>query len=135
MVESGVGLIAALTSSPHWLHRRIGFIAALGSSLRWLHQPVGFIAALASSPRWLHRRVGFIALFGVAFLNGVGIMAVINRPREEGRAVKDAALEGAAMRLRPVLPTLYHWFEREDKPKGQTCVPAPLPRRLASYHA
>src|SRR5262245_13756759 len=106
MVESGVGFIAALASSPRWFHRRVGFIAALASSPRWLHRRVGFIAAMASSPRWLHRRDGFIALFGVAFLNGVGMMAAINRPREEGRAVKDAALEGSAVRLRPVMRKL-----------------------------
>src|SRR5262245_13847640 len=99
----------------------------MASSPRWRHRRDGFIAAMASSPRWRHRRDEAIALFGVAFLNGVGMMAAINRPREEGRAVKDAALEGAAVRLRPVLPTLYHWFEREDKPKGQTCVSAPVP--------
>ena len=38
-------------------------------------------------------RVGFIALFGVAVLNGVVMIAAINRLREDGRAVEDAVRE------------------------------------------
>jgi len=37
--------------------------------------------------------VGFIALFGVAVLNGVVMIAAINRLREDGRAVEDAVRE------------------------------------------
>jgi hypothetical protein len=40
--------------------------------------------------------VGFIALFGVAVLNGVLMLAQINRlRREDGRSLRDAVLEGA----------------------------------------
>jgi cobalt-zinc-cadmium resistance protein CzcA len=50
--------------------------------------------------------VGFIALFGVAVLNGVLMIAQINRLRsEEGKPLRDAVLEGAASRMRPVLMT------------------------------
>lgn len=50
--------------------------------------------------------VGFIALFGVAVLNGVLLIAQINRLRaEEGRSLHDAVLEGARSRMRPVLMT------------------------------
>ena len=50
--------------------------------------------------------VGFIALFGVAVLNGVLMLAQINRLRsEEGKALRDAVIEGAVSRIRPVLTT------------------------------
>ncbi len=49
--------------------------------------------------------VGFIALSGVAVLNGVMMISFINQLREEGRNVRDAVIEGALTRLRPVLMT------------------------------
>ncbi len=68
---------------------------------------VGGVAAL-----WLRgltlnlsASVGFIALFGVAVLNGVVLVAAVNRLREEGRELRDAVLTGAATRLRPVMMT------------------------------
>jgi len=68
---------------------------------------VGGIAAL-----WLRglnlnlsASVGFIALFGVAVLNGIVMVSCINRLRAEGMPGPQAVLEGAAIRLRPVLMT------------------------------
>ncbi|OEZ95832.1 cobalt-zinc-cadmium resistance protein CzcA [Janthinobacterium sp. HH107] len=50
--------------------------------------------------------VGFIALFGVAVLNAVLMLAQINRLRaDEGRSLRDAVLDGARDRMRPVLMT------------------------------
>jgi cobalt-zinc-cadmium resistance protein CzcA len=50
--------------------------------------------------------VGFIALFGVAVLNGVLMLSQLNRLRiEEGKRLRDAVLEGARSRMRPVLMT------------------------------
>jgi heavy metal efflux system protein len=49
--------------------------------------------------------VGFIALSGVAVLNGVMMISFINQLREEGKTVRDAVVEGALTRLRPVLMT------------------------------
>ena len=49
--------------------------------------------------------VGFIALFGVAVLNGVVMVSFINQLRESGKSVRDAVLEGAETRFRPVLMT------------------------------
>ncbi|MFM2087836.1 MAG: heavy metal efflux pump, CzcA family protein, partial [Pseudomonadota bacterium] len=50
--------------------------------------------------------VGFIALFGVAVLNAVLMLAQINRLRtQEGRTLREAVLEGARDRMRPVLMT------------------------------
>ena len=49
--------------------------------------------------------VGFIAVFGVAVLNGVVLVSYVNDLREKGLSIKEAALEGAELRLRPVLMT------------------------------
>ncbi|WP_307734411.1 efflux RND transporter permease subunit [Xanthomonas albilineans] len=50
--------------------------------------------------------VGFIALFGVAVLNAVLLLAQINRLRnEEGKPLREAVIEGARSRMRPVLTT------------------------------
>ena len=51
--------------------------------------------------------VGFIALSGVAVLNGVVLLSYFNDLREQGRALRDAVLEGALTRLRPVLMTAF----------------------------
>src|SRR5262249_60439940 len=49
--------------------------------------------------------VGFVALFGVAVLNGVIMVANLNRIRDLGGPLFDAVLTGAGERLRPVLMT------------------------------
>ena len=49
--------------------------------------------------------VGFIALFGVAVLNGIVLISMMNQLRREGADARRAALAGAQMRLRPVLMT------------------------------
>jgi cobalt-zinc-cadmium resistance protein CzcA len=49
--------------------------------------------------------VGFIALSGVAVMNGVIMVASLNRAREAGASLTDAVLNGAVERLRPVLMT------------------------------
>lgn len=49
--------------------------------------------------------VGFIALFGVAVLNGVVMVSYFNELRREGVSVDLAVIQGAVLRLRPVLIT------------------------------
>jgi cobalt-zinc-cadmium resistance protein CzcA len=49
--------------------------------------------------------VGFIALFGVAVLNGVVMVSYFNELRRGGMKVGLAVIEGAVLRLRPVLIT------------------------------
>ena len=49
--------------------------------------------------------VGFIALFGVAVLNGVVLVSYINHLRTEGQTLEQAIINGAVIRLRPVLMT------------------------------
>lgn len=49
--------------------------------------------------------IGFIAVFGIAVLNGVVMVSYINKLREGGSALRNAVMEGASTRLRPVLMT------------------------------
>lgn len=53
----------------------------------------------------LSASVGFIALFGIAVLNGVVMVSAINALRQDGVPLRQAVLDGAAARLRPVLMT------------------------------
>jgi cobalt-zinc-cadmium resistance protein CzcA len=55
----------------------------------------------------LSAAIGFIALFGVAMLNGVVLVSSINQMCAAGYAARDAALNGARRRLRPVLMTAF----------------------------
>lgn len=53
----------------------------------------------------LSAAVGFIALFGIAVLNGLVMVSAINRLREQGTSLRHAVVDGATIRLRPVLMT------------------------------
>jgi cobalt-zinc-cadmium resistance protein CzcA len=67
----------------------------------------GGIAALAlrDIPLSISAGVGFIALSGVAVLNGLVLISFIRKLCDSGKSLNDAILEGAAVRLRPVLMT------------------------------
>lgn len=64
-----------------------------------------FALWLRDLPFSISAGVGFIALSGVAVLNGVMMISFINQLREEGKSVREAVVEGALTRLRPVLMT------------------------------
>ncbi len=49
--------------------------------------------------------VGFIALFGIAILNGLVMVEFFRNLEAEGMSRRDAILQGAELRLRPVLMT------------------------------
>jgi cobalt-zinc-cadmium resistance protein CzcA len=67
----------------------------------------GGIAALVlrDMPLSITAAVGFVALSGIAVLNGLVMVAVMNRLRLDGQSGADAARAGAVERLRPVLMT------------------------------
>lgn len=67
----------------------------------------GGVAALAMRdlPLSISAAVGFIALSGVAVLNGVVMLSFIRDLQVKGIALKEAIIEGALTRLRPVLMT------------------------------
>jgi cobalt-zinc-cadmium resistance protein CzcA len=49
--------------------------------------------------------VGFLALFGVSVQTGVIMLEYINQLRARGHSVDDSAVEGAILRLRPIMMT------------------------------
>ena len=50
--------------------------------------------------------VGFLALFGVSVQVGVIMIEYINHLRAKGYSIEDAAVEGAILRLRPIMMTM-----------------------------
>ena len=50
--------------------------------------------------------VGFLALFGVSVQTGVIMLEYINQLRVRGRSIEESAVEGAVLRLRPIMMTM-----------------------------
>jgi cobalt-zinc-cadmium resistance protein CzcA len=50
--------------------------------------------------------VGFLALFGVSVQTGVIMLEYINQLRALGKSAEEAAIEGAVLRLRPIMMTM-----------------------------
>jgi cobalt-zinc-cadmium resistance protein CzcA len=50
--------------------------------------------------------VGFLALFGVSVQTGVIMVEYINQLRARGYSIEEAAVEGAVLRLRPIMMTM-----------------------------
>lgn len=61
--------------------------------------------ALRDMPFSIPAAVGFIALSGIAVLNGLVMITYINDLVKRGQNIRDAVVEGALTRLRPVLMT------------------------------
>ncbi len=49
--------------------------------------------------------VGFLALFGVSVQTGVIMLEYINQLRARGHTIEESAVEGAILRLRPIMMT------------------------------
>ena len=50
--------------------------------------------------------IGFLALFGVSVQTGVIMLEYINQLRSKGHSIIDSAVEGAVLRLRPIMMTM-----------------------------
>lgn len=50
--------------------------------------------------------VGFLALFGVSVQTGVIMLEYINQLRVRGNSIEESAVEGAVLRLRPIMMTM-----------------------------
>jgi cobalt-zinc-cadmium resistance protein CzcA len=50
--------------------------------------------------------VGFLALFGVSVQSGVIMLECINQCRTRGYSIEESAVEGAVLRLRPIMMTM-----------------------------
>ena len=64
-----------------------------------------FLLWLRGMPMSISAAVGFIALSGISVLNGLVMLTFIRQLRDQGVALRDAVIQGATMRLRPVLMT------------------------------
>ena len=69
---------------------------------------VGGVVALAVTGQNLSvpASVGFIALFGIALENGMVLVTTLNQLLRDGTPVDEASVQGACLRLRPVLMTV-----------------------------
>jgi cobalt-zinc-cadmium resistance protein CzcA len=86
------------------------------TSLKWasliltnvMVAPIGGILALLISGTnfSVSSGVGFLALFGVSVQTGVIMVEYINQLRARGHSTEDAAVEGAVLRLRPIMMTM-----------------------------
>ncbi len=66
----------------------------------------GLLALLVTGTHFsVSSGVGFLALFGVCVQTGVIMLEYINQLRTRGHSVIDAAIEGAVLRLRPIMMT------------------------------
>ena len=70
--------------------------------------PVGGLTALLLSHTnfSVSSGVGFLALFGVSVQTGVIMLEYINQLRVQGHSIEEAAIEGAVLRLRPIMMTM-----------------------------
>jgi cobalt-zinc-cadmium resistance protein CzcA len=70
--------------------------------------PAGGLAALylTGTNLSVSSGIGFLALFGVSVQVGVILVECINQMRVRGDTILDAALEGAVLKLRPIMMTM-----------------------------
>jgi cobalt-zinc-cadmium resistance protein CzcA len=72
-------------------------LAAIGGSFALLVSGTNFSVSSG---------VGFLALFGVSVQTGVIMLEYINQLRTRGHSIEDSAIEGAVLRLRPIMMTM-----------------------------
>jgi cobalt-zinc-cadmium resistance protein CzcA len=67
----------------------------------------GLLALLVTGTHFsVSSGVGFLALFGVSVQTGVIMVEYINQLRAGGHSIVDSAVEGAVLRLRPIMMTM-----------------------------
>jgi multidrug efflux pump len=52
-----------------------------------------------------YSQIGLVILIGIASKNGILIVEFANQMRDEGRSIRDAVIESASLRLRPIIMT------------------------------
>jgi cobalt-zinc-cadmium resistance protein CzcA len=67
----------------------------------------GLVALLVTGTHFsVSSGVGFLALFGVSVQTGVIMLEYINQLRARGHSIENAAIDGAVLRLRPIMMTM-----------------------------
>jgi cobalt-zinc-cadmium resistance protein CzcA len=92
-------ILYSMFRSPKWALLILGVVtmAPIGGLLALLITGTNFSVSSG---------VGFLALFGVSVQTGVIMLEYINQLRARGRSIVDAAVEGAVLRLRPIMMTM-----------------------------
>jgi heavy metal efflux system protein len=93
-----------------------GILYTMFRSLKWAllilgnvaMAPIGGLLALLLTGTHfsVSSGVGFLALFGVSVQTGVIMLEYINQLRAKGHTIENAAIDGAVLRLRPILMTM-----------------------------
>jgi cobalt-zinc-cadmium resistance protein CzcA len=92
-------ILYTMFSSPKW--------AALILATVLMGSVGGLLALLITGTHFsVSSGVGFLALFGVSVQTGVIMLEYINQLRARGHSVEDSAIEGAVLRLRPIMMTM-----------------------------
>jgi cobalt-zinc-cadmium resistance protein CzcA len=93
-----------------------GILYTMFRSLKWAllilanvaMAPIGGLLALLLTGTHfsVSSGVGFLALFGVSVQTGVIMLEYINQLRASGHTIEEAAIDGAVLRLRPIIMTM-----------------------------
>jgi cobalt-zinc-cadmium resistance protein CzcA len=93
-----------------------GILYTMFRSLKWAllilgnvaMAPIGGLLALMLTGTHfsVSSGVGFLALFGVSVQTGVIMLEYINQLRAKGHTIENAAIDGAVLRLRPIMMTM-----------------------------
>ncbi len=97
--------IAAIFFLLFLLFRSLRFAALIITVLPFAS--IGGVVALFITGEYLSvpASVGFIALWGIAVLNGVVLVSYIRSLRDDGMSQREAIIQGATLRFRPVMMT------------------------------
>ena len=105
-----LALVVPITLGLICLLLYMSFNSLKNTVLILLNIPLALVGGIISL--WLLREnlsvpasVGFIALFGIALENGMVLVTYLNQLLQEGKSVDQASVEGALLRVRPVLMT------------------------------
>ncbi len=92
-------ILYTMFSSPKWATLILANVAIA---------PIGGLLALLLTATHfsVSTGVGFLALFGVSVETGVIMLEYINQLRAAGHSIESAAIEGAVLRLRPIMMTM-----------------------------
>ncbi len=92
-------IIYSMFRSPKWAALILATVAMASAG--------GLLALLVTGTHFsVSSGVGFLALFGVSVQTGVIMLEYINQLRARGGTIEDSAIDGAVLRLRPIMMTM-----------------------------
>jgi multidrug efflux pump len=83
-----------------WIHPAVIMLTVPVAALGGL-----FGLLISGSTINTYSQIGLIILVGIAAKNGILIVEFANQLRDEGRSIRDAVIESASLRLRPIMMT------------------------------